>query len=76
MRGQPPYISDISKVYGFSRQTYYDKSSALGLTKADWLDPSVAFSKMLERGSTCPVRRKLSNPTTRARIQKQISKLL
>ena len=74
MRGHPPYISDISKVYGFSRQTFYDKSSSLGLSKADWLSPEVVFSKMLASGNTSHLRIRLSNPATRETIKTNLSK--
>jgi len=76
MRGNPPFITDISKAFGISRQTFYDKSKSLGLSKADWLSPDVLFSKLLNDGNASPLRRHLSTPITRARIQKQISKLL
>jgi hypothetical protein len=76
MRGHPPFISDISKAFGISRQTYYDKSESLGLSKADWLSPDLVFSRMIEAGNASPIRRKLSNPATRRAISTKLSKLL
>ena len=75
MRGHPPFITDISKAFGVSRQTFYEKSDSLNLTKSDWLSPDVVFQRMLEAGNTSPMRRKLSNPTVRKSIEKQLSKL-
>jgi hypothetical protein len=76
MRGHPPFISDISKAFGISRQTYYDKSESLGLSKADWMNPDLVFSKMIEAGNASPIRRHLSNPTVRETIARTLSTLL
>jgi len=72
MRGHPPFITDISKAFGISRQTFYDKSSSLNLKKEDWFSPEVVFSRMLEHGNTSPLRTHLSDPATRETIKKHI----
>jgi len=74
MQSPLPSITAISKAFGISRQTFYDKSSSLGLSKADWLSPEVVFSKMLATGNTSPLRTRLSNPATRETIKTNISK--
>ena len=74
MQSALPSITAISKAFGISRQTFYDKSRSLGLSKADWLSPEVVFSKMLATGNTSPLRTRLSNPATRETIKTNISK--
>ena len=76
MRGNPPFITDISKAFGISRQTFYERSNSLGLTKADWLSPDVLFSKLLEAGNASPIRRHLSNPAVRETIARTLSTLI
>jgi hypothetical protein len=77
VNGFKPYIQDLADAYGVSRQGLYGVMESNALTRAELLDPDYVFQRLLELGRQSPLRRRLSNPTTRTRIQKQIiSKLL
>jgi len=75
VNGFKPYIQDLADAYGVSRQGLYCIMESNAFTRSELLNPDHVFHKLLDGGRRSPLRARLSNPTTRARIQTKISKL-
>ena len=72
MTGTAPSLERLATAYGLSRQGITDLSKRHGIDRDTLADPESLFEKLLTSGNRSPLRRRLTDPATRAAIQKQI----
>jgi hypothetical protein len=67
----PPTVRHIARCYGLSSVYVHRLSRVAELTREHWMEPDMIFRKLLDR-SHSPLRRKLSDPATRATIHAKL----
>lgn len=72
MTGTAPSLERLASAYGLSRQGITDVAKRHGIDRQVLADPDSLFVVLLDRGRRSPLRSRLTDPSTRAAIQKQI----
>ena len=72
MTGTAPSLERLATAYGVSRQGITDLSKRHGIERQVLADPEALLVVLLDRGRRSPLRSRLTDPATRAAIQKQI----
>ena len=67
-----PTVATLADAYGISKRRVLQLRQRHRLDKRDLLDPDKLLQVLLESGNACPLRERLTNPATRARIAEQI----
>ena len=72
MTGTAPSLERLATAYGLTRQGITDVSKRHGIEPQVLADPDALLVVLLDRGNRSPLRSRLTDPATRAAIQKQI----
>ena len=72
MKGSAPSLERLATAYGVSRQGITDVAKRHDLDRQVLADPEALLVVLLDRGNRSPLRSRLTDPATRAAIQKQI----
>ena len=72
MKGSAPSLERLATAYGVTRQGITDVSKRHGIERQVLADPDKLLDVLLDRGNRSPLRSRLTDPATRAAIQKQI----
>ena len=68
-----PTMQTLADAYQLSRQGLYVALESNALTRADLADPDYVFQRLLDLGRHSPLRSRLANPKTRAKILSKLS---
>lgn len=72
MTGTAPSLERLASAYGLSRQGITDLSKRHGIDRETLTSPDTVLDVLLTKGNRSPLRSRLTDPATRAAIQKRI----